>query len=287
MRPRQLDFAIRAVCILVLQVVAAVAAPAATSDQETIQLLQKQVDDLTSELARLKGATDATARQQATQQHWSMMQEHMRTMRMMPGMGAKGCSDWMMMDPNLMGRGMMGSGAMGPGGSTGCGWTGHGMMGPGMGQGMGWWGMPSSMTPDVYQRQMQDHMQRMHKEMAAISAEKDPAKRQALIREHYQGMYRDMQTMRGMGWMWAPNAAASLPEAKSQGAQLVAKYCSQCHAAPSPSIHTKEEWSQVTSRMSGHIDQQANSAWANVQVPSASDLDTIGQYLGKHAKAGN
>jgi hypothetical protein len=32
-------------------------------------------------------------------------------------------------------------------------------------------GMPSSMTPDVYQRQMQGRMQRMQKQMAAIAAE--------------------------------------------------------------------------------------------------------------------
>jgi cytochrome c5 len=157
------------------------------------------------------------------------------------------------------------------------------MLGHGMGQGMMGWGVPSSMTRGACQSQMQDHMQQMHKQVAAISAETDPAKRQALMREHCQTMYRNMQRMRGMGWMWAPNAAASLPEAKSQGAQLVAKYCSQCHATPAPLIHTQEERSQVTSRMREHIDQQANGAWAGVKVPSVSELDAITGYLGKRA----
>ena len=283
----KLALALSILCFSALVVAAqASAGTAPSADQPTVEELQKQVDALSQELSRLKSSTDPAARQQAMQQHWSMMQDHMRYMRQMPWMGAHGCGDWMMMDPNLMGPGMMGQG-----GWAGCGWMGHGWMGPGTGpgmmgngMGMGWWGMPSSMTPDTYQRQMQDHMQRMHKQMAAISAEKDPAKQQALIREHYESMYRDMQTMRGMGWMWAPNAAASLPEGKSQGAQLVAKYCSQCHAVPPPSIHTAEQWSQVTSRMREHIGQQAG-AGAGVLVPSASELDTITQYLGKHAAA--
>lgn len=282
---RALNPTLAVVCVtgLLLAMSTRAATPPSTAEP-TVRQLQEQVDALSQELAQLKSAPDPAARQQAMQQHWSMMQNHMGTMRMMPGMGAKGCSDWTMMGPNMMGPGMR------QGGSSSCGgWMGHGMMGPGMmaggmmGPGMMGWGMPSSMTPDVYQSQMQSHMQRMHKQMAAIAAESDPAKRQALIREHYEGMYRDMQTMRGMGWMWAPNAAASLPEAKSQGALLVATYCSQCHATPSPSIHTQTEWTQVTSRMREHIDQQANGAGPDVKVPNASELAEITEYLGKHA----
>jgi cytochrome c5 len=203
-----------------------------------------------------------------------MMQQHMQSVRQMPGVGARGCTDWMMMDPSVMG----------PGGNGGCGMTGHGMMGQGMGPGMMGWGMPSALTAGSYQQQMQGHMQRMHEQMAAIAAEKDPTKRQALMRSHYESMYRQMQTMRGMGWMWAPNAAASLPDAKSRGGQLVTEYCSQCHAPPAPSLHTKDEWGQVTSRMREHIDERAAGAGPGVKVPSASELDAIDEYLGKHAR---
>lgn len=271
-----------AVAILVMAV--AQAAPPTGADQPTVNQLQKQVDALSQELTQLQNATDPATKQSAMQQHWSMAQEHMRTLRMMPGMGARGCGDWMMMDPSMMGPGMMG-----PNGAAGCSMMDHGMMGPGtMGQGMpGWWGMPSSMSPMMYGSQMQGHMQQMHKQMAAITAEKNPAKRQALIREHYKTMYRDMQTMRGMGWMWAPNATTSLPEADSQGARLVGKYCSQCHAVPSPSLHTQAEWSGVTSRMREHLDRmsQPNSATTGLKIPSATELDLIDAYLGKYALA--
>jgi hypothetical protein len=261
------------------------AAPPAPSDQATIQTLQKQVDDLNSELARVKSAAGPEAQNQAMQQHWGMMQDHMRSMRQMPGMTAGGCADWQMMDPSMMGPGMMGPGMMGSGTTPGCPMMGHGMgMGPGMGMGSGMmgWAMPPGVTPNAYQKQMTEHMQTMRSQMAAISAETDPAKRQALMKKHYDTMYRDMQTMRGMGWMWAPNAVASLPEPDSKGANLESKYCSQCHAPPSPSIHTAKEWSDVTTRMRAHIGDQAQ-AGATVKVPSAAELDTITEYLGTHA----
>lgn len=264
---------------------------AAAAEPPTTGQLQQQVDALSKQLGQLQNTTDPAAREQAMQQHWLLMQEHMRTARMMPGMSASGCADWMMMDPSMMGPGMMGQGGM-----AGCDWMGHGMMGPGMmgkdmmgprmmEPGMGRWGMPSSMSPDAYGRHMQGTMQQMRTQMAAIAAEKDPARRKALIREHYESMYRNMQTMRGMGWMWAPNTQSSLPDAGSPGSQLVARYCSQCHATPAPSLHTSAEWSQVTSRMREHIRDLAGGAVPDLKTPSASELDAITEYLGKHGAA--
>ncbi len=265
MKMRQTRIAVHAMCVLGLLVVGrGQAAPQATSDQATIQQLQKQVDDLNNELSRLKSATDPAAQNQAMQQHWTMMQDYMRS-----GMMGSG-----MMGPRMMmGPGMMGSG-----------WwmMGHGMgMGPGMG-----WAVPPGMTPNAYQQQMSKHMQTMRSQMAAIAAETDPAKREKLIREHYDTMYRDMQTMRGMGWMWAPNAAASLPDAGSQGAKLESQYCSQCHAPPSPSLHTAKEWSDVTTRMRAHIGD-AQATGSTVKIPSAAELDSITAYLGKHGRTGD
>ncbi len=63
------------------------------------------------------------------------------------------------------------------------------------------WALPNE-TPAQYQKRMQTLQQDMRKQMAAIAAETDPTKRDALIRQHYETMYRNMQTMRGMGWMW-------------------------------------------------------------------------------------
>ena len=258
---------------------AALAATPSTPDQARIEELQHQVDALDQELSRLKGANDPTTQQQYMQQHWSMMQGYMRSVRGMPGMGARGCTDWMMMDPTMMGSGMMGPGMMGPGMDE-C-----PMMGHGMGSG-GMWGMPSHMTPRRYQSQMQGYMPQMQNQMAAITRETDPAKRQALMREHYQTMYRNLQTMRGMGWMWTPNAAASLPDRDSQGAKLVASICSQCHSPPSPSLHTKEDWAGVTARMRQHMQEQNGAAGGGVRVPTAAELDEITQYLAGHAADG-
>jgi len=88
--------------------------------------------------------------------------------------------------------------------------------------------------------------------------------------------------MSASGSMGAPTAAATLPEANSRGAQLVDKYCSQCHARPSPSLHTSEEWASVTQRMRGHIGELAASG-SGVLIPSVPALDALTQYLSKHA----
>jgi len=263
---------------LLFPIVATSASPS-LADTADIQALQKQVDDLNQELKRLKNASDPAVQQQAMQSSWGMMQDHMRSMRQMPGVMAGGCAHWQMTDPSMMGSGIMGSGT-----TPGCPIMGHGM-GMGMGSGMMGWAMAPGVTPDGYQKQMTEHMQTMRSQMAAISAEKDPSKRQALMQKHYDTMYRDMQTMRGMGWMWAPKAAASLPEPESKGAKLESTYCSQCHAPPSPSIHTAKEWGDITTRMRAHIGDQAQ-ADGTVTIPSAAELDTISEYLGKHANAG-
>lgn len=254
-------------------------APAATpadADQARIDELQHQVDALNLELDQLTGASDAAAQQQGMQHHWSKMQVHMRSVRQMPGMQARGRSDWMMTDPSMMGSVMMGPGMMGKG-MMDC-----PMMGHGMDQG-GMWGMPPNMNPGLYQSRMQGHMTRMRSRMAAIAGEKDPAKREKLLREHYETMYRDMQSMRGMGWMWTPNAAASLPDRDSQGARLVAAICSQCHSPPSSTMHTQSEWAGVTARMRQHMQAQADAAGAGVRIPSQAEFEVLTQYLAGHA----
>ena len=195
------------------------------------------------------------------QGHWGMTQDHMGSTRQMPGMSGGGCANWQMMDPSGWGP-HEGEGMMGPEmnqGTTGCPMMGHGMgagdgmgMGMGMGSGMMGWALPPGMTPDAYQEQMAGHMQTMRSQMAAIAAETDPAKREALMREHYDAMYQHMQTMRGMGWMWAPNAAASLPDAGVKGwasSPRQLRLPVPCPAAAT--LHTRKEWGDVTTRMRG------------------------------------
>lgn len=229
-----------------------------------IQELQKQFDVLTQELAKVKTGADLQAQQQAMQSHWSMMQNYMQSMRQWPGMNPSRSSDWVMMSPAIMGGGTMG-------------WY-HGT---GTGNG---WALPNE-TPAQYQKRMQTLQQRMRTQMAAIAAEAEPTKRDALIRQHYETIYRNMQTMRGLGWMWNRGVASALPDAASPGATLATKYCAQCHAAPPVDVHTAKEWADVTGRMQQHIGDKATET-GGVMVPSTSEMAAIVEYLDKHAKPG-
>jgi cytochrome c5 len=42
---------------------------------------------------------------------------------------------------------------------------------------------------------------------------------------------------------------ADLPDPQSQGAQLAAKYCAQCHELPAPAMHSATDWPGVVRRM--------------------------------------
>jgi hypothetical protein len=238
-----------------------------------IRELQKQEDALTQELAKVGSGTDLQAQQNAMQSHWSLMQNYMQSILQIPGVAASGCIDWTMTGPGMMGRATSGNVPTCPRGH------GVGMMGPGM---MGGWALPNE-SPEQYQKRMHALQLNMRKQMTAIAAEGDPAKRDVLLRQHYDAIYRNMQTMRGMGWMWDLSAAGSFPDASSPGAQLEGKYCSQCHAAPSPSLHTAKEWAAVTGRMEEHIGEKVRPG-GGLMVPSASDIAAILEYLDKHAK---
>lgn len=79
----------------------------------------------------------------------------------------------------------------------------------------------------------------------------------------------------------APDAVTKpLPDARSTGAKLVSTYCVQCHAAPSPTLHSAKEWSSVTQRM--HI--QMDSRWRSVDTPTEQEMDSIVAYMQKHAR---
>lgn len=148
------------------------------------------------------------------------------------------------------------------------------------------------------QQQLDELSQQLERLEAARTAPA-PAQRQPMqTRWPMQNRMHALQQMPGMeargcgagmmtgasGSMWAPTAAPSLPEADSRGARLIGKYCAQCHAPPSPSLHTAEEWAGVTQRMRGHIGELAASG-VGVQMPDASDLNALTQYLSKHGRA--
>jgi mono/diheme cytochrome c family protein len=49
--------------------------------------------------------------------------------------------------------------------------------------------------------------------------------------------------------------ASQLPDSQSEGAQLVARYCSQCHGIPSPASHAAEDWPATLRRMLMHMER--------------------------------
>lgn len=241
-----------------------------------VRELEQQVKSLQQQLDEIKAAPNTAARQRLMQQNWQGMQGYMGQMHDRWGMGYP----WMMGRP----------------------WA---MCGPGMmGNGRTSWPVPQGVTPDQYSEQMRGHMQLMQEQMDKIAQTTDPQERQRLMQEHWQGMYQNMQSMRGMGWMWggggmmrpgmmqggmmqggmmqgtpAPSAKP-LPDADSMGAKLVSNYCAQCHAAPAPTLHTAKEWANVTQRM--HI--RMDSGWQGIKTPTEQEMKTIVAYMQKYAR---
>lgn len=73
----------------------------------------------------------------------------------------------------------------------------------------------------------------------------------------------------------------SLPEPTSQGAKVLAQYCTQCHALPSPNMHGPVDWPGVTRRMWVRIDMMAGAL--GIQTPSTSERSVLLAYLQKNA----
>lgn len=232
--------------------------------QDKIRSLQQQLDDLNS-------AKDPASRQRLMQQNWQSMQDYMGMMHDRWGMGYP----WMM-GGDRRGYRMGGCCPM-MRGYTEC---------PG-------WPLPSVLDANQYRQKMREHMQRMQEQMNRIAQTTDPQERERLMQEHWQSMYQDMQRMRGMGWMWddymmGPGmmgghplpSAKPLPEPSSQGGKLVATYCTQCHAAPQPGLHTAAEWSSVTQRMQDHM----NSGLSGIKTPTEQEMQAILSYMQKNAQ---
>lgn len=237
-----------------------------------VRELEQQIKSLRQQLDELNATRDAAARRQLMQQNWQGMQGYLGQMHDRWGMGYP----WMAGRP----------------------WA---MCGPGMmGQGRTTWPLPQALSAEQYNEQMRGRTQQMQEQMNRIAQATAPQERQRLMQEHWQSMYEDMQTMRGMGWMWGggghtmgpgmmrggmmpggPAASAKpLPDADSAGAKLVSTYCIQCHAAPQPSLHTANDWANVTQRM--HI--RMEGGWQGIKSPTEQEMKTIVAYMQKHAR---
>jgi len=71
----------------------------------------------------------------------------------------------------------------------------------------------------------------------------------------------------------------SLPEPESEGAQLAKQFCSDCHAPPSPLVHTAKEWPNVIYRMQ---ERRRMKAFELIVEPEYTILQ---EYLQKFAKS--
>jgi len=74
---------------------------------------------------------------------------------------------------------------------------------------------------------------------------------------------------------------ADLPEPKSEGAQLLARYCVQCHDLPPPALHTSTEWPKALARMERHMKMMARMG--SIQNPTYQEQAAILNYLQQHA----
>jgi len=75
--------------------------------------------------------------------------------------------------------------------------------------------------------------------------------------------------------------AESLPEPGAPGAKILAQYCAQCHALPSPAMHGPVDWPGVVRRMWVRIDMMAGAL--GVQIPSTAQRAELLTYLQAHA----
>lgn len=75
--------------------------------------------------------------------------------------------------------------------------------------------------------------------------------------------------------------AESLPDPAAAGARVLAAYCIQCHALPSPAMHAAQDWPSVARRMWVRIDMMHGDL--GVRTPTAADRIQLLDYLLAHA----
>lgn len=81
-----------------------------------------------------------------------------------------------------------------------------------------------------------------------------------------------------------------LPEPRSEGARLAARYCVQCHYLPSPQMHTPDKWTTIVVRMVWRMQGQGNMGvlmkemMDNVEAPSEQETGVLIAYLKKHGQ---
>lgn len=72
-----------------------------------------------------------------------------------------------------------------------------------------------------------------------------------------------------------------LPNPRAAGAETLVRYCTACHALPTPLAHSATDWPAVVRRMLLRIDR-IDSAFG-VPVPSSGERYVLMEYLLEHA----
>lgn len=81
-----------------------------------------------------------------------------------------------------------------------------------------------------------------------------------------------------------------LPQPESRGAQLLVKYCVQCHNLPNPAMHHAAKWPVVLDRMvvrmrgEGNMGTLMRDMMAGVAAPSEEEARLLAAYLGRNAQ---
>ncbi len=84
--------------------------------------------------------------------------------------------------------------------------------------------------------------------------------------------------------------ARQLPQAKSRGAQLVVRYCVQCHNLPNPAMHHAAKWPGIVERMvvrmqgKGNMGTLMRDMMAGVAAPSDDEIPALVAYLRRNAQ---
>ena len=81
-----------------------------------------------------------------------------------------------------------------------------------------------------------------------------------------------------------------LPEPRSEGARLAARYCVQCHYLPNPQMHTADKWTTVVVRMVWRMQGKGNMGGLmremmdRIEAPADPEIVTLTRYLHKHGQ---
>lgn len=130
---------------------------------------------------------------------------------------------------------------------------------------------------------------------APASAELPPAKAQSTLVSPAEAEYsrRWDQSVHGnmLRRILPPGPdPATLPEPGSAGADLLTRYCVQCHHLPSPAMHTPANWPRIVERMVWRMEGKGNMGTLmkdmmdHVQAPAAQDRAVLLAYLKKHGQ---